>query len=57
MAKAGYLGTQYNFIAGALAGVTSSMIMYPLELTRTRMAMRGEMSKFGLREIIKNTYK
>lgn len=57
MFKSGYEGATYNFIAGATAGVTSSLIMYPLELVRTRMALRGEMRKFGITGIMKNTYK
>ncbi len=50
-------GTKYNFISGATAGVVSSLLIYPLELVRTRMALRGEMRKFGIMGIIKNTYK
>lgn len=29
--------------------------MYPLELARTRMALRGEMRKYGVVEILRNT--
>lgn len=31
------------------------MMVYPLELARTRMAMQGKMSKFNLSEIVKYT--
>jgi hypothetical protein len=48
-------GSQYNFVAGSIAGIVSSLILYPLELTRTRMALRGEMRKFTTAQILKKT--
>ena len=46
-----------HFICGALSGVLSNIAVYPLEVTRTRMAMQGKMAKLKLSEIVRNTAK
>jgi Mitochondrial carrier protein len=44
-----------TFLSGAISGIISSLIVYPLELARTRMAMQGQMGKLSLTDIIKFT--
>lgn len=45
-----------SFICGALSGIASNLVVYPLEVARTRMAMQGLMAKHSLRDIIRLTY-
>ena len=42
-------------MAGALAGITCSVCLYPLELTRTRMALPGEISRLGSGQLMLKT--
>lgn len=47
--------SKHNFIAGSIAGIVSSLALYPLELTRTRMALQGKMRQFTVIQIVKKT--
>lgn len=40
-----------------MAGLISGLTFYPLELLRTRMALRGGMSKLNFRQILTKTVK
>lgn len=34
----------------------SNLVVYPMEVARTRMAMQGSMAKYSLRDIVRLTY-
>lgn len=46
-----------NFLNGSMAGIVASLLVYPFEVLRTRMAMGGQFSKLSVSEMISGTIK